>query len=293
MDFSLIGQKIREVRMHLGLSQKEVCDGICSQAQISKIEKGEVYPSAPTLYLITKRLGLDLNYFFEKGITQRQDYVEEVKKQLAAARRNTNYQDVREIVKSEINNPIFTSSKENFQLLLWNKGVYEYTLEKKPEKALKTLHEALSLSHSNDNVWTENELAIIMSIGVIYMDENQIDEAIETLKKAKRYVNNRLNLEDKTIIPRLHFNLSKALYKAELFEESIACCKEAIEWLIKQDYMYLLGEIYYNMGYNYELMRLAEKAIYYYERSILIFELQNRLEHIDYIKNKIAALKEN
>ncbi|MBM7690726.1 transcriptional regulator with XRE-family HTH domain [Peribacillus deserti] len=293
MDFSLIGHKIREVRTHLGLSQKEVCEGICSQAQISKIEKGEVYPSAPTLYQITKRLGLDLNYFFESGLSQRQDYAEEVKKQLAAARRNKNYEDVKEIVKSEMNNPIFTSSKENQQLLLWNKGVYEYSLDRNPELALETLQKALSLSHSNDNVWTEDELAIIMSIGVIYMDEKCIPEAIETFKRAKRYMNNRLNLKDWTLIPRLHFNLSKALTKAELYEKSIACCEEAIEWLIKRDYMYLLGELSYNMGYNYELMKLFEKAIYYYERSLFIFEVQKYLHHIDYIKNRIDALKEN
>ncbi|MDQ7861564.1 helix-turn-helix transcriptional regulator [Peribacillus frigoritolerans] len=38
--FFAVGQKIKELRKQIGLSQEELATGICTQAQISKIEKG-------------------------------------------------------------------------------------------------------------------------------------------------------------------------------------------------------------------------------------------------------------
>ena len=85
----------------MGLSQEELANGICTQAQISKIEKGDVYPYATTLYLISQRLGVDVNYFFDIGTTPRLDYVQEVYKQLTYTRRNSNYEEMAQIVNSK------------------------------------------------------------------------------------------------------------------------------------------------------------------------------------------------
>ena len=46
------------------MSQSELCHGICSQSQISKIEKGIIYPSSILLYQLSERLGIDPNYIF-------------------------------------------------------------------------------------------------------------------------------------------------------------------------------------------------------------------------------------
>lgn len=46
------------------MSQSELCHGICSQSQISKIEKGIIYPSSILLYQLSERLGINPNYIF-------------------------------------------------------------------------------------------------------------------------------------------------------------------------------------------------------------------------------------
>lgn len=58
-----IGSVMRDLRKMAGLTQQELSRDICTQAQISKIENGEEYPSSITLYKISKRLGVDVNYF--------------------------------------------------------------------------------------------------------------------------------------------------------------------------------------------------------------------------------------
>lgn len=37
-----IGYHLRQIRLEKGLTQKEVCKDICSQAELSKVEQGKV-----------------------------------------------------------------------------------------------------------------------------------------------------------------------------------------------------------------------------------------------------------
>jgi transcriptional regulator with XRE-family HTH domain len=63
MNYSIIGNKIKELRQVVDITQGELADGICTQALISRMEKGDIYPNATTLYQISKKLGVDVNYF--------------------------------------------------------------------------------------------------------------------------------------------------------------------------------------------------------------------------------------
>ncbi|MCM3179166.1 helix-turn-helix domain-containing protein [Cytobacillus horneckiae] len=118
MDFSAIGKKVKELRKSLGLSQAELAEGICTQAQISNIENGDVIPLASTLYLLAQRLGLSVDYFFDISLSPRLDYVHEVSEQLKLARKRVNYALIKEIVKAEENNPLFIANKYHHQLLI-------------------------------------------------------------------------------------------------------------------------------------------------------------------------------
>ena len=61
------------------ISQSELCHGICSQSQISKIEKGMIYPSSILLYQLSERLGIDPNNIFALTQNKKFKYVENVK----------------------------------------------------------------------------------------------------------------------------------------------------------------------------------------------------------------------
>jgi transcriptional regulator with XRE-family HTH domain len=65
LEFTQIGKRIRIMRKAKGISQEELSKGICTQAQISKIEKGQAQPSVPTLFLISERLEVNCYYFVQ------------------------------------------------------------------------------------------------------------------------------------------------------------------------------------------------------------------------------------
>lgn len=63
----LIGQKIKDRREYLNLSQRELAEGLCTQALISKIEQGKIKPSSKIIQQLSNRLQVPTSYFFREN----------------------------------------------------------------------------------------------------------------------------------------------------------------------------------------------------------------------------------
>jgi transcriptional regulator with XRE-family HTH domain len=286
MDFSAVGKKIKELRKNSKLSQEELAEGICTQAQISKIEKGIVYPFAPTLYQISQKLGVDVNYFFDIGMTPRLDYVQEVFRQLKITRRNHQYEDMMSIVKVEKNNPLFEQNNRNKQLLFWHKGIYQFEVDDHPEKAINTLQNAISLTKTSDRLWSEREIEINLTIGAILVKQD-LNKAVILFKEIESHLEALPSLSDVTIKTRLYYNISRVVTRLNKTEESNKYCDQGITWCLERDSLYLLGQLHYQKGYNFELDAKFQEAIRYMEKALVIFELQQDDKYTGLIQNKI------
>ena len=285
MDFSIIGQRIRELRKSLKLSQEELAEGICTQAQISKIEKGDVFPYANTLYLISQKLGVDVNYFFAIGSTPRIDYVNEVFRQLRLTRRSLQFEEMDRIIKLEEKNPLFTQNSRHLQMILWNKGLCEHALYKNTEGGIKILWEAIELTHTNNKVWTEREIEILIAIGSIYSEEGRTQEASDIFLGALENLQQLVFISDNTILPRLYYNLARVYGMLENYEESNYYCKKGIKHCLSKDNLYPLGELHYQICYNYEKMGQLDKALSYLDKAVIIFELLEDQTYLPTLKD--------
>ena len=65
MSYSALGQKIKNARLEMGLTQKELCGGDITRNMLSRIETGDAYPSLETLCCLASRLGLPPGYFID------------------------------------------------------------------------------------------------------------------------------------------------------------------------------------------------------------------------------------
>ncbi|WP_406686095.1 helix-turn-helix domain-containing protein [Rossellomorea vietnamensis] len=291
MDFGAVGRKIKELRKNSGLSQEELSDGICTQAQISKIEKGDVFPYASTLYQISQKLGVDVNYFFDIGTTPRLDYVQEVFKQLQIMRRSLRFEEMMDIVRTEEVNPLFLQNKKNMQLLLWHKGIYLWEVKKDLDASISTLREALEITHVKGKVMLEREIEILLTIGGIYYKEDN-EKALHVFEEAKGHIQTLPHINDYTLKTRLYYNMSRVLTKINRIDDSNKYCEDAIKWCLNKDSLYLLGELHYQIGYNLELLNQPLKAKSYMEKALIVFELQEDDKYINFIRNKIKELSE-
>ena len=297
MDYSVIGNKIKELRKTLGLTQGELAEGVCTQALISRIEKGDVYPSATSLYQISKKLGVDINFFFEIATIPRLDYVKEVERQLGKLRRARQFEEMIEIVNVEEKNQVFISHQYNFQLLLWHKGIYQFEVENDVITALETLQTAFTLTRNLKKALSEREMEIQLTIGAIQFKKNNLKKALESYNKVTQSLRLEGEVHNKSIKTRLLYNIARVLSRLSRFEESIEYCQEAIYWCIETEHLHLLAELHYQIGYNYELQENFFKALSHVEKALLIFEIkqdkkyytflyQKKLEYLSKIEDK-------
>ncbi|QHE63212.1 helix-turn-helix domain-containing protein [Rossellomorea vietnamensis] len=291
MDYSVIGKKIKELRKVVGLTQGELADGICTQALISRIEKGDIYPSATTLYQISKKLGVDVNYFFEIGLTPRLDYVREVERQLKKLRVKLKYDEILEIVKTEEKNPLFLKDETNLQLLYWHKGIYVNEVEKNKDEALSILERALSLTYNKKKAMSEREMNIMISMGILEFSRRNHERALEIYEDVNAALTYNDQLSDKSIKTRLVYNIARVLTRLGNYHESTRYCEEGIRWIIEEENLYGFAQLNYHIGYNLELEEKYEEALPYLVKAATLFDIQYNTTLATFIEGKIEELK--
>lgn len=83
-----------------------MCDGICTQAYISKIENGSLAIAADILFKISERLGVDVNYFYDTTFPERMDYSLEVEIQARELVIQDNYTALKRLIEKERTNSL-------------------------------------------------------------------------------------------------------------------------------------------------------------------------------------------
>lgn len=61
-----LGQKLRQARLELGLSQRQLCGDTITRNMLSLIENGSATPSVDTLRFLAERLGKPVSFFLEE-----------------------------------------------------------------------------------------------------------------------------------------------------------------------------------------------------------------------------------
>ncbi|MHA7138132.1 helix-turn-helix domain-containing protein [Rossellomorea arthrocnemi] len=290
MDYSVIGKKIKELRKAVGITQGDLAEGICTQALISRIENGDIYPSATALYQISVKLGVDVNYFFEIGTTPRLDYIREVEKQLRYLRVFRKYEEMRDLIKTEEKNPLFYKDNEKLQLLYWHKGIYQYEVEQDADAAFSLLDQAYHLTAHPKKAMSEREMEILASTGAIKFSLHRFDDALQYYKRVEKAMKTPGQLQDKSIKTKLFYNIARVLTRFGEFEKSTAYCLKAIKWCLEEELLWGLGELHYQIGYNYELTADYERALPYFQSALHMFELRNDEKYISFLTTKIEEI---
>ncbi|MDT3499232.1 helix-turn-helix domain-containing protein, partial [Bacillus toyonensis] len=143
------------------MSQSELCHGICSQSQISKIEKGMIYPSSILLYQLSERLGIDPNNIFALTQNKKLKYV------MRDCAKQKQYKELYEIVKQEKKQNNF-QSKEDKQFLIWHEAIAIFEVNRSTKTALTLLNHALKLTLTNSDFLSEREIDIMQTMAIFY-----------------------------------------------------------------------------------------------------------------------------
>jgi transcriptional regulator with XRE-family HTH domain len=292
MEFLPFGDSLKNIRIRAGFSQKDLAAGICSQAQISKIEKNEEIPSAILLKKISEKLSVDMNYFFDIQEAHKKDYIKKVKEEVRILKKEVKYRELQGLLRKVEKNPLFHEG-ENFRFLRWHIAICMFYLDNETIEAIELLNETLqTVDFKHEPFLKEMDLEIINSLAIFQKELCNYGDAEDNFLKAFDLLKQFPQLSDPTIELRLLFGLAQGYTETRRFQESMSLCQKGIKICNQIEMLNFLGHFHYQVGEN--LAKLGEKteAKKAFNKACLIFQLQDNHNYLQSVKENEAALLE-
>ena len=265
MDF---GSLIKSKRKELGLTQKELSEGICTPALISRIEKGDIVPQNSILQQLGSRLQLNDKELSTLAYKTRYDNeIDELKRNIRRALTRRDYDYIEKILEQNkilINN---TNNENDQAFFTWMNASLQDKLYNQKDKALKILTEIPLL-----NLEDELAIEILNAIGVIYYQGNEFKQALNVFQHAVSMIEDNI---DYMVQTKLLFNYALTLEEYDEDKKALDYIIQAIERLIIEDSMYLLGDLYHTKGFVLRKLGHLEEAKKSNQLALSIFEIQN------------------
>lgn len=101
MDYIRLGQRLREERLKLGLTQAKLAEDVdISEAYVGQIERGERNLALDTLVRLANRLGASVDYLLKDSVYDSNDNIVNQFRQLIASHSTEHQQMVIDVIKT-------------------------------------------------------------------------------------------------------------------------------------------------------------------------------------------------
>ncbi len=290
-----IGHIIRNLRKQQKISQATLCDGICSTSYLSKIESGDANVRDRIINALLQRLGQDASRY----MTYRTEKELEFQNKLYALRQHYTLNAT-------------TLHKELLTELLLQYDTYDCSIQQflklhiyidlcrddnySPQKMYSFLMEALhltkrkiNLSDLNHQLFTQEEIQLLINIASMLKESGDSETPILILKQLRIYLeNSRINHEFlRRSYPLVLINLTSWLGLSGQFYEAIDLCDKAISYCISYNDLFMLAKATYNKGYCLEKLELYDLAKPLILRAYHVAMATNNSSSSEYYKNHL------
>lgn len=271
-----LGDYIRQRRLELGLTQEQVCKGICEPITLSRIENGKQTPSRVRINAILQRLDLPDDRYYAL-LTKNELEIEALEKEIVAC--NVTGRVEEGIAKLE-KLKAFAEEESLIQQFIIRSRLLLGQVEKRytPQEEIEILTQAIHLTVPDFDIeeiekklYTRDEIKIINQIANAYSCAGNQKKAADIFYQLLKYIrkHKRETITTIGVFPMILHNYSRVLDLAGRYEEGVQYALEGKDACIKYGhYQYLPGciEIYgeccYFLG-RIEESRKAYRQAYY------------------------------
>lgn len=251
-----IGEYIKEKRQRMGLTQKQLCSGICALPTMSRIESGERLPNREIALQLFQRLGISSEIYF--NYTTKTDL------------------EVLDLINQARQSYIVRDTETVKELFLQLKGRYENiaVVEKQFCRLLETVLKIDSneLSYENallvfedilrmtcpdyrlDNLprlMSFEEITALNNIAICYAHMDRRDISINIYYAMKAYYENygSGSVEARITLPTMYFNFSNQLGLSGRYDECVRICEDSIKFMLFTGRLRDLAGTMYNLAW--------------------------------------------
>ncbi|MDC2865515.1 helix-turn-helix domain-containing protein [Bacillus sp. BP-3] len=276
---SNIGNKIQYFRKKSGYSRQQLSENICDTSTLYRIEKGLQSPRLDILQNICIKLNIPIDYIMSHEDESIVEYINKIK---MLCRENLYYQDFISIQYLIEECEAFLSNQQGMKnsklakLTHWLKGIIFHKVEHDLIKAEKTFRNLLP----NNRILTEIDINIANSLSLILIEQKKSIQAIPVLTNAINAFENLPFVEDKSLFPRVGYNLAHVYYLNDQEDLSLDIAYRLQYYLISNHLSYSAGEINHMLGILHKKKNDLVSAKKYLENALSIFFLESKNQFI-------------
>ncbi|MCT4596501.1 MAG: helix-turn-helix transcriptional regulator [Vallitalea sp.] len=280
MNAKNLGKLIKYLRNTYNMTQEELATGICTRRHLSNIENGKVYISSYYLELFAYKLNFDIMILMNYSNYCDPVFVYTNKKKIDELTYLQQYEKMFNLLLDIEKQEDFSKSIELTKYIDWHKAIYEYKQNKHYSKAIDILNKCIDRFNINQIYKNEIKFVNIFEIELLNTYGNCMFEKGDTQLSIHiyKYINACLDsLSFSTNISlhsKLLFNLSKALYLSEYYDDSLFYIEKGLS-LCRNNYsLEYLGQLYYQKAVCLVNSRSEENPIKYFLWAYNIFDMQ-------------------
>lgn len=252
MPTMFIGDCIKRRRKQLGLTQEQLCEGLCDAATLSRLETGFHSPRRSLLNALLQRLGLPTTRYFAL-VTKDELALEALEKEIVACNVQKRWEEG--LAKLDqlraLTEPEDTLTQ---QFILRSEALLggrtgRYPLPRQLElltQALRLTVPRFTLETMDQFLYSTEETKLLNQIAGIYSRMGQSEQARALLEKMIAYLKAHMQeaLEGNGILPMLLFNYARELCVQKQYRTCISACEEARRTCVQYGhYHYLPGAL--------------------------------------------------
>lgn len=237
-----LGDYIKQKRLDLGLTQEQLCDGICEPMTLSRLENGKQTPGRNRINALLQRMGLPDDRFFAL-LSKNELEMEALQKEIVAC--NVTEQVAEGFEKLAQFEALAAPDDQIAQQFALRSRVLLGRLEGRytPMEQITLLMQAIRLTvprfdleNIESFLYTKDEITIINQIGLAYSDDGQNKKAAEIYYQLLRYV--RKHFKETIIsigmLPLVLYNYARVLDLCGRYEDGAdiaqQCRKACIQY---------------------------------------------------------------
>ncbi|MDI3235910.1 helix-turn-helix domain-containing protein [Exiguobacterium antarcticum] len=242
----MIGNEIKRIRKQKKMTQKELCEGICSQAEISKIENGRNSPTIDLLQQIAKRLRVPLSLLFRDQLES--DAFRETDNHLSSLFRERKYKEMRKEI-------AYTNSAHHHEIFLL-KAYFSILLDVKTDKIdYRTASVLLSRLTDQEDIWYESPkmyIRIKMAISNLHTENEQYHLAEKVYEELEQLPYDTEELKKQLI--KIYYNHSQLLTYEKKYDAGLKITEKGLKYSLSLNDASFIAHFYYQRGYYHEVM---------------------------------------
>lgn len=283
-----LGSKVKSLREKRGLTRKQLCENLCDESTIFRLEKNKQLPRIETLEAIAEKMEISMHTLFYPYDVK----LVELKKRCRDKVYFEDYQGLKlSLLQLEETIKEYHKSycqKEMTKFIEWHKGILCQNLTKNIYEAKKCLSTLTSIKYCTN----ETDIGILNSLGLVYLELGEPSLAIKCLQIAADGLKSIPFVEDLTLSSELGYNRAYYYYVRGDFDEALKKGYKHLEFLQANHINYYLGKTHYLIGSILKSNNQYDCALFQFRKASFAFELEKNHEKGKIVKTAIKSINE-